>query len=72
MFKQKLDLPKALKLINKFNRSQWGAPTFLIPNKDSTVRFISDFRELNKRVLRQPYPIPKIQDLLLGFEVFSY
>ena len=35
---------------------------------DSTVRFISNFRELNKRILRQPYPIPNIQDLLLILE----
>ena len=34
--------------------------------------FISDFRELNKRILRQPYPIPKIQDLLLRLERFRY
>ena len=71
-FKQELDPFEALKIINKVNRSQWGAPKFLIPNKDSTVRFISDFRELNKRILRQPYPIPKIQDLLLRLEGFQY
>ena len=34
--------------------------------------FISVFRELNKRILRQPYPIPKIQDLLLRLEGFCY
>ena len=43
-FKQELDLLKYLKVIKKVNLSQWGAPTFLIPKKDSTVRFISDFR----------------------------
>ena len=43
-----------------------------MPKKESTVRFISDFRELNKRILRQPYPIPKIQDLLLRLEGFRY
>ena len=59
-------------VINKFNLSQWGAPTFLIPKKDSIVRFIYEFRELNKRILRQPYPIPKIQDLLLRLEGFRY
>ena len=68
-FKQELDRLKALNAIKKFNRSQWGASTFLIPNKYSTVRFISDFIELNKRILRQPYPIPTIQDLLLRIEV---
>ena len=43
-FKQELDQLEALNFTNKFNRSQWGAPTFLIPKKDSTVRFISDLR----------------------------
>ena len=71
-FKQELDQLEYLKVIKKVDRSQWGAPTFLIPKKDSTVRFISDSRELNKRILRQPYPIPKIQDLLLRLEGFRY
>ena len=47
----------------KVNRSEWAAPTFVIPKKDGTVRFISDFRELNKRIVRKPYPIPHIQDI---------
>ena len=33
---------------------------------------ISDLRELNKRILRQTYPKPKIQDILLRLEVFLY
>ena len=52
-FKQGIDRLKAPNVINKVNRSQCGAPTFLIPKKYSTVLFISDFRELNKRILRQ-------------------
>ena len=72
MFKQELDRIEDLRVIEKYNRSQWVAPTFLIPKKDSTVHFISDFRELNKRILRQPYTIPKIQDLLLRLEGFRY
>ena len=71
-FKQELDRLEYLKVIKLGNRYQWGAPTFLIPKKDSTVRFISDFRELNKLILLQPYPIPKIQDLLLRLEGFCY
>ena len=71
-FKQELDRLEYLKVIKKVKRSQWGAPTFLIPKKDSTVRFISDFREPNKRILRQPYPIPRIQYLLLRLEGFRY
>ena len=59
-------------VLRKVNRSEWAAPTFIIPKKDGTVRFISDFRELNKRIKRKPFPIPKIQDLLLKLEGFRY
>jgi len=37
-----------------------------------SVWFISDFRELNKRIKQKPFPIPKIQDLLLKLEGFQY
>ena len=59
-------------VLKRVNHSEWGAPTFVIPKKDGTIRFISDFRELNKRIKRQPYPIPKIQDLMLKLEGFNY
>ena len=59
-------------VLRKINNSEWGAPCFIIPKKDKTVRFITDFRELNKRILRKPYPIPKIQDLLMKMEGFTY
>jgi len=59
-------------VLKKVNRSEWAAPTFIIPKKDGSVRFISDFRELNKRILRKPYPIPNIQDMLLNLEGFQW
>ena len=61
-----------LGVLKKVNRSEWAAPTFLIPKKDGSVRFISDFRELNKRIKRKPYPIPHIQDMLLNLDGFKY
>jgi len=59
-------------VLKKVNRSEWAAPTFIIPKKDGSVRFISDFRELNKRILRKPHPIPNIQDMLLNLEEFQW
>jgi hypothetical protein len=44
-----------LRVLKKVNRSEWAAPTFIIPKKDGTVRFISDFRELDKRIKHKPY-----------------
>jgi hypothetical protein len=52
--------------------SRWALPTFIIPQKDSTVRIISDFREFNKRIVRKPYPIPKISTILQELEGFTY
>ena len=46
----------SLRVLKRVNRSQWGAPTLIIPKKDGTVRFISNFRELNKRIKRQLDP----------------
>ena len=62
----------AANVLKKVNRSEWAAPSFIIPKKDGSVRFISDFRELNKRIRRKPFPIPKIQGMLLKLEGFQY
>ena len=69
--KMKVERLVASGVIKKVNRSEWEEPTFIIPKKDGTVRFISDFRELNKRIKRKPYPIPKIQDLMQKLKVSS-
>ena len=69
-FRLEVDRLEEIGVLRKVNRSQWGAPTFVIPKKDKTIRFITDFRELNKHIKRKPYPLPKIQDLLLGMEGF--
>ena len=70
----KLEIERLCKIgvLKRVNNSQWGAPSFLIPKKDGTVRFINDFRELNKQIKRKPYPIPKIQEMLLKLEGFRY
>lgn len=71
-FKMEVNRLVQLGVLKKVNRSRWTAPTFLIPKADKTVRFISDFRELNKRIQRKPFPLPKIQDLLMKLEGFTY
>ena len=49
-----------------------GCPSFIIPKKNMTVRFLSDFRKLNMLLKRKPFPIPKIQDMLQKLEGFRY
>jgi len=47
-------------------------PTFIIPKKDGSARFIFDFQELNERMLRKPCPIPNVQGMLLNLEGFQW
>jgi len=70
--KAEVDCLVKIGVLKKVNRSEWAAPTFVIPKKDGSVRFISDFRELNKRMLRKPCPVPNIQDVLLNLEGFQW
>ena len=46
----------------KFSNSVQASHTFIIPNKDGMVRFISDFRFVTKYLVRNPNHIPKISD----------
>jgi hypothetical protein len=61
-----------LGVFKRVNRSEWAAPTFIIPKKIGSERFISKFRELNERIQRMPYPIPTTQTLLWQLEGFQY
>jgi hypothetical protein len=39
-------------------------PSFIVPKKNNTVRFLSNFWEVNERLIRKPFPIPKISTVL--------
>jgi hypothetical protein len=71
--KKEIERLVRLGVLVKDSDSPWSAPTFIIPKKDGTVRFVvSDFRQLNQRLLRKPYPIPNIGDLLAKLEGFTF
>ena len=53
--------------------SEWGAPSVAQPKaKTKRFRFLSYFQELNRESKCQPYPMPKIRDILLNLEGFQY
>jgi hypothetical protein len=51
---------------------EWASPSFIIPKKNRTVRFLGNFREVNKRLIRKPFPIPKISTVLQQLEGFTF
>ncbi|RVX19816.1 Retrovirus-related Pol polyprotein from transposon 17.6 [Vitis vinifera] len=56
------------------NVSPWGAPVLFVKKNDGSMRLCIDYRELNKVMVRNKYPLPRIDDLfdqLQGACVFS-
>ena len=51
---------------------EYQSPSFIIPKKIGTVRVVSDFRVLNLNLQRVTYPIPRIQDILISLNDFTY
>ncbi|GKD85277.1 putative reverse transcriptase domain-containing protein [Tanacetum coccineum] len=52
------------------SHSQWGAPILVVKKKDGSFRMCIDYRELNKLIVKNYYPLPRIDDLFdqLHFE----
>jgi hypothetical protein len=59
-------------VLRRCNESEWAAPSFGTPKKNSQIQFVSDFRQLNKWIIRRPYPMPSIHKLFKRFEGFTY
>ncbi|GJW55190.1 putative reverse transcriptase domain-containing protein [Tanacetum coccineum] len=54
--------------------SPWGAPILFVKKKDGSMRMYIDYRELNKVMMKNVYPLPRIDDLfdqLQGARWFS-
>nr|KYP36002.1 Transposon Ty3-G Gag-Pol polyprotein [Cajanus cajan] len=52
----------------------WGAPVLLVKKKDGGSRLCVDYWQLNKLIIKNKYPLPRIDDLmdqLRGASVFS-
>jgi hypothetical protein len=54
--------------------SPWGAPVIFIRKKDGSWRICIDYHQLNKAMIKNQYPLPRIDDLfdqMKGATVFS-
>nr|GFC09018.1 putative reverse transcriptase domain-containing protein [Tanacetum cinerariifolium] len=43
--------------------SPWGAPVLFVKKKDGSFRMCIDYRELNKLIVKNRYPLPRIDEL---------
>ena len=43
--------------------SPWGVPVLFVKKKDGTLRMCIDYRQINKVIVKNKYPLPRIEDL---------
>lgn len=63
VLKQELDTMLSMGIIEP-SASEWCSPVVLVPKKDGTVRFCIDFRQVNALTKTDPYPMPRIDELV--------
>ena len=54
--------------------SPWGTPVLFVKKKYGTLQMCIDYRQINKMIVKNKYPLPRIEDLfdqLRGASVFS-
>ena len=61
--REELDVMLSLGVVEP-SSSDWRSPVVLVPKRDGTIRFCIDFRHVNALSKVDPYPMPRIDDLL--------
>ena len=71
LVKREVERLESIGLLTRVSGSEWAAPSFVIPKKDKTIRFLTDFRGLNRCLKRKPHPLPLIQEILKNLGAFT-
>jgi len=46
------------------SESPWASPIVMVPKADGTLRLCTDFRKVNAVTVPDPFPLPRVEDLL--------
>ena len=72
VFQQELQHLIEKGVLEHLPRSEWAFPTFIIPEKDGRVRWVSNFRKLNKLLKRPRYFLPSIPEIMQRRKGFKF
>ena len=51
-------------VLTLIQKSKYGTPIFVIPRKYGTLRFIMDYCNLKQKIVKNPYPLPIIDNAM--------
>ena len=54
------------------NISPWGSPILFVKKKDGSLQLCIDYRQLNRVTIRNQYPLPRIDELLINSKGLEY
>ena len=63
ILRKELDNLLQLGIIEESN-SPWASPIVMVPKSDGTLRLYTDFRKVNAVTVPDPFPLPRVEDLL--------
>ena len=72
LVKKEIDRLVEIGLLTKVEASEWASPSFAIPKKDDRIRFVTDFRILNSMLVRRPFPLPLIHEVIQNLGKFEF
>ena len=62
---EKTEIDKMLKRgVIEPSKSPWSSPVVLVTKKDGTTRICVDYRALNKEMIKDAYPLPRVDEFL--------
>ena len=61
-----------LGIIERAMHATHAAPCFIQLKKDNLIHFLVDFHELNKNIIREPFSLPKINDIIQLLRNFTF
>ncbi len=73
-FKKELDYLVRIGVQASQQESEWASPSFIIPQNNGRVHWISNLCQLNNVIRRKQYPLPMITDILhkhSGYKFFT-
>jgi hypothetical protein len=70
--RKEIDRLTDIGVVTKDHYSSLAAATFILTKENWRCTVLTDFRKLNAVLLRHPYPLPKISDLLQKLQKLTY